>query len=196
MNSGKLDQSRWNDIRAGNEQAFSALFFRYSDQLLSYGYMIIQDRELIKDCIQELFLDVWRRQDSLPELEKVHYYLLKAFRRILLRRMKQDERRRYDYLLNRELYDSSREDELVQEEADFQQCQYLADKVNALPNRQKEIIYLKYYEDLAYEEICEIMGIKHQAAWNLISRAIKTLRSRVAERQTLLLLLSLSLLSG
>ena len=185
MNSRKLDQSLWNEIRAGSEQVFSDLFFRYSDLLLNYGYLVAKDRELIKDCIQELFLDVWRRQEALPEAVKVRYYLLKAFRRVLLRRIQQDARRRYDPVPDPDLFDLSREDDIAQSESAYLLRTYLAGKVNELPPRQKEIVYLKYYEDLSYEEICEIMGIRQQAAWNLISRAVKTLRTLVADRQML-----------
>jgi RNA polymerase sigma factor (sigma-70 family) len=194
MNSSKLDQSLWNDIRAGNQQAFSTLFFKYSDLLLNYGYLIVKDRELIKDCIQELFLDIWRRQSALPELEKVRYYLLRAFRRVLFRRMKQDEQRRYDHTIVEDMYELPREADIAQSETEHLRRQYLAGKVNALPKRQREIVYLKYYEDMSYEEICGIMGIQHQAAWNLISRAVKTLKSMVGDRQALLFLFSLFLL--
>ena len=45
MDSGKLDQSLWNDIRAGSERAFSTLFFRYSELLLNYGSMIVKEKE-------------------------------------------------------------------------------------------------------------------------------------------------------
>jgi RNA polymerase sigma factor (sigma-70 family) len=45
-----------------------------------------------------------------------------------------------------------------------------------LPSRQKEIIYLKIYQNLGYEEISEIMGINYQVSRNLFSQSIKSLR--------------------
>ncbi|MEZ4775742.1 MAG: sigma-70 family RNA polymerase sigma factor [Bacteroidia bacterium] len=186
MDTRTNDQVIWNEFRKGNERAFSLLFFRYSDLLLSYGYALAKDRELIKDCIQELFLDIWKRREQLGELEKVNHYLLKAFRRIVLRRVRQDEKRRYMYNPADEFFDLPTEEQIILNEADNFLSEYMADKINHLPQRQKEIIYLKYYQNLSYDEIGEIMGLQQQAAWNLFSRAVNRLREMIPNRRHIL----------
>lgn len=45
-----------------------------------------------------------------------------------------------------------------------------------LSNRQKEIIYLKFYQELNYDEVSEIMNINYQAARNLLYQSIKSLK--------------------
>jgi RNA polymerase sigma-70 factor (ECF subfamily) len=49
-----------------------------------------------------------------------------------------------------------------------------------LSSRQKEIIYLKYYQNLSYEEVSEIMNINYQVARNLLYQAIKSLKTILA----------------
>jgi RNA polymerase sigma-70 factor (ECF subfamily) len=61
--------------------------------------------------------------------------------------------------------------------------------LNNLTNRQKEIVYLKYYQNLSYEEVSEIMKINYQAARNLLYQTIKTLRSLLAGAIDLFLLM-------
>ncbi|MDX2250059.1 MAG: sigma-70 family RNA polymerase sigma factor [Bacteroidia bacterium] len=184
MHARRNEQIIWNEFRQGSERAYSLLFFRYSDLLLSYGYAITSDREQIKDCIQELFLDLWRRKEQLSELEKVQHYLLKAFRQILLRRIKQDEKRRLGVFSDR--FDLPVEEHIIHNESDTYRSEFLFGKIENLPQRQKEIIYLKYYQNLSYDEICEIMGLQQQAAWNLVSRAINKLREMIADRRYIL----------
>lgn len=186
MDTRTNDTVIWNEFRKGNERAFSLLFFKYSDLLLSYGYALTKDRELIKDCIQELFLDIWKRREQLGDLEKVNHYLLKAFRRILLRRARQDEKRRYMHNFADEYFDLPTDEQIVLSEAEHFRSEYLADKINHLPQRQKEIIYLKYYQNLSYAEIGEIMGLQQQAAWNLFSRAVNKLREMIPNRRYIL----------
>ena len=176
-----LDQKIWHDIRNGNAQAFNKLFFDYSNPLLSYGLTITGDRELIKDCLQELFLDIWNRKAQLPEVKVVKYYLIKSFRRILFRKLKQNSKN--TRLISEDAqfpvseHTLAHEELIIADENDIFRNKALINCVNALPSRQKEIIYLKYFQGFSYEEISEIMGIGNQASWNLLSRAIKKLRA-------------------
>ncbi|MEZ4829365.1 MAG: sigma-70 family RNA polymerase sigma factor [Bacteroidia bacterium] len=186
MNSRRNDLTHWNEFRQGSERAFSLLFYRYSDLLLNYGYTLTHDRDLIKDCIQELFLDLWRRKNQLAELEKVNAYLLQAFRRVLFRKIRQDEKQRFFQAGSDAGVILPPEDHLIEAESEHIRNEYIADKLNHLPQRQREIIYLKYYQNLTYEEIGEIMGLQQQAAWNLFSRAIHKLREIMTDHRYIL----------
>ena len=188
MAKGLHDQVLWNDIRQGSEQAFSELYFRYDDLLLSYGYTLIKDRELIKDSIQELFLDIWKRRNTSLVPEKVNRYLLKAFRRLLLRRINQDKKKLKEKETTGDITENPEEDHLIAQESENHQHKYLSQMISTLPNRQREIIYLKYYQGFTYEEIALIMGIQHEAAWNLLSRAIGKLREQAIDVKHILCL--------
>lgn len=175
------DGEIWNEIRQGQEKALSELFFRYSDLLLSYGYTICKDRDLIKDCIQDLFLDIWRRRTKLSQVEQIKYYLFSALRRLILRRLKTDEKRRIIDDPYRDISSQSPEEIRIQGESKELQKQYFSNKLKNLPERQREIIYLRYYQGLSHAEIGQIMQIKKQATWNLLSRAVKKLREIIQD---------------
>jgi len=185
------DAEIWKEIKQDHQGALSELFYRYSDLLLSYCLTITQDRDLIKDCIQELFLDIWKRRDKLAEVEKVKYYLLSVIRRILLRRLKADERKLQIELPHLETSSRSEESKTIEKESLQNQQLYMAEKINLLPERQKEVIYLRYYLGMSHDEICEIMDIRKQAAWNLLSRAIKKLRDIIEDPRTSIILLNI-----
>lgn len=178
------DRALWNAMKAGSEAAFATLLARYDQRLFRYGYSLTPDRELIKDGLQELFLSIWRRRQEQACPEKVLPYLLSSLRRILLRRIRQDARRLVQVQpLPKEEQDEPQEYFLIQAETEETQRAYLAQKIQALPRRQREIIYLRFYQELSYPEIADVMGIKQQAAWNLLSRALKTLKQATSDRK-------------
>ncbi|MEM7655179.1 MAG: sigma-70 family RNA polymerase sigma factor [Bacteroidota bacterium] len=183
MNSPKPTSVEWQALRQGSRPGFSTLFFQYSDELLRYGYRIHPDRELLKDCIQELFLSIWQRRDHLPELVNEHAYLLQAFRRLLLRRIKQDEQNRFERDSLKVTFELPKEEWANLPESQQHLKSFIAATIDNLPRCQREIVYLKYYEGFTYDEICEIMGIKPQAAWNLVSRAVTRLRLLISDRR-------------
>ena len=74
----------WSQVREGDESAFEELYNLYADSLLAYGMKFTPDREQVKDIIQDLFVRIIKRHDSLPEVENVKAYLLHAFRNNLL----------------------------------------------------------------------------------------------------------------
>ncbi|MEL6673128.1 MAG: sigma-70 family RNA polymerase sigma factor [Bacteroidota bacterium] len=172
----KRDEEIWVAIKENQEKALSALFMKYKSPLLNYGYTITQDRELLKDCIQELFVDLWRRKDKLGHVEKVKSYLFSSYRRLILNRLKVDQKwLRLTHPHANQLIESPEEVTIGTESEEILK-RYVKRKINQLPRRQKEIIYLYFYSGLSHDAIAEMLGIKKQASWNLLSRALKKLK--------------------
>ena len=57
----------WRAFRAGDEKALITIFGRFSRPMYNYGYKIASDRELVKDAIQELFIDIWQNRERFEE---------------------------------------------------------------------------------------------------------------------------------
>ncbi len=182
MNANKKDLEMLRGIQRGNKEMLSRLFYLYQDELFTYGYAITKNREIIKDSIQDLFLDIWNRRERIPDVILLKPYLLKAFRRILLRKIKNDMNHPALYNYEFDEIEPSPEEYLMQIENNQSQRDYFSQKIALLPSRQKEIIYLRYYQDLSYDKIADIMDISPQAAWNLISRALKKLKSLIRNK--------------
>lgn len=169
------DEDLWGKIHEGDDRALAELFDRYSNRLLRYGYTLTQDREVIKDCIQELFLDLWKRRLRIKTIHKVEHFVFKAFRRLIIR--KTSRFIGLDETVSRQRESTpSPEEQLIEEETLKIQQEYLFEKIHTLPPRQSEIIFLRYYQGLGHKEIGEIMDLQPQGTWNLLSRAIKRLK--------------------
>ena len=181
--SDDTDEMLWYRFKTGSERDFARLFDRYSNLLFSYGLTIESDRDLVKDCIQDLFVALWQQRRQLADVKSVKIYLITALRRSLLkhkvasRRTKQQQA---DYAVSANVSSCPADGALLSLENVALQDQLLMKAVNQLPNRQREAVFLRFYEALSYEEISAVMSLGYQVVRNLVHRAMKTLRSELA----------------
>jgi len=171
----------WNDFREGNETAFTILFDLYSDSLFRYGIKFVIDDDLVKDCIQDLFIKLHKNHANLAPTNNPLLYLFKALKNSILDALEaKDNRITYfpqdelpfwvDYKLNNQLEDNENDEEIKE----------LFNKViNMLTPRQKEAIYLHYQSELSYEEIAQLLDINCQSVRNLVHRAVEKIRAEM-----------------
>ncbi len=155
------------------------LYEAYVDLLYAYASRYTKDKEVILDCIHDLFIDLhtWRR--NLATEVNVRYYLLSSMRRKLLTAAKKASRTSLQGDMMQFSVDfetESVQSAIIATEQEQQLYRQLAKHLNQLPARQKEIIYLKYHCDLSYEEIAAIMQISVPTCRTLAYRAIKQMR--------------------
>ena len=178
-----MDELVWHRFKTGSERDFARLFERYSTLLFKYGLTIESDRDLVKDSIQDLFVALWQQRRQLAEVKSVKIYLITALRRSLLkhkvanRRTKQQQT---DYAFSIDAESHPADGALLSLESTALQDELLMNAVNQLPNRQREAVFLRFYEALSYEEISTVMTLGYQVVRNLVHRAVKTLRSELA----------------
>jgi RNA polymerase sigma factor (sigma-70 family) len=67
----------------------------------------------------------------------------------------------------------------------------IRDAINRLPERQKEVIYLRYILDFKNEEIAQIINITHQAVRNTLYKAIENLRKTISKEDLILFVMIL-----
>jgi RNA polymerase sigma factor (sigma-70 family) len=177
----------WDAFRNGDRDAFAVLFRQHYETLFRFGGKFTTDTELLEDSIQELFIECWQAKSRAPVLS-VKAYLLKSLKYKLLKSFRK-KGKLVPLLDNGEAhFEFSHEDLLIaKQENDEKKRQVLA-ALGRLSSRQKEIVYLKYYQNLSYEEVSEIMNINYQAARNLLYQAIKSLKHILVLSLELLLL--------
>lgn len=153
------------------------LFRNHYEQLFRYGTKFTANTGLLEDCIQELFIGLWQAKTRAPVIS-VRAYLLKSLKYKLL---KENRRNRVvgPVTDGDRSFEFSHENMMIAGEEDREKTQRVIKALAGLTGRQKEIIYLKYYQELSYGEVSEIMNINYQAARNLLYQAIKSLRSRL-----------------
>jgi RNA polymerase sigma factor (sigma-70 family) len=177
----EAERKMWQACMAGDEEAFAHLFYRHHKKLCNYGYKIIPDKDLIQDCVQELFITLWHNRQKLVYTDGIYFYLIKSLRGKLLRLLKKQKKFSLQPLppdFAPVEFTFSPEDGLILDESQQEQQDQLLKALNALPSRQKEILYLKFFNNLSYLEIAELLSVNYQVVRNYAYKAIKSLRQK------------------
>lgn len=168
----------WDEFVRGDEDNFKKIFEIYYNGLLGYGTKICQNPDLVKDSIQELFMYIWERRKDLDHIDSPNVYLYVSLRRKILKKLKKKEK-----LDSFEKVDDSlsivfsKEDLIILDEVKYQNKEKLHQALNQLTDRQKEVLYLYFYNGMSFGEIEEILSIKRQSVYNNIYRSMEALRS-------------------
>ena len=168
----------WKAFLQGNEHAYAFIYQNYFSRLYSYGKRFTSDEGLIEDAIQLLFTQLWKNRANLNPTASVQNYLYKSFRRKVLRLLQKKDKRMEAPLLENSQFNTTLSPELqfIQDD-DLQLIQdQLQSAFYQLTDRQREAIYLKYYEKLSNDEIARIMEVDVNAIYNLVYKGIRKLK--------------------
>lgn len=174
------DKVVWNSFKNGDKDAFATLYYRYFKFLIQKCFRLSSDKKLIEDCIHDLFLEIWSNKVNLVTPDSVKAYLLCSTQRKLVRQIKKSRNYTHeDGVAPEKLMCFSIEDQLISEE-------YLLDKkkeinlaLETLTKRQREVIFLRYYDNLSYIEIALRMAISTDSVYNLVSKALDNIQNCV-----------------
>ena len=190
------DTQIWDEFRVGNSNAFEIIYERNIKILANYGKRICSDDEMVKDAIQDLFIDLWRNKANLQTTESIKFYLIKAYRRNLIKKIvasKKLETHDDTHGANNGQFELSHEISIIEAELEEEMLGQLNSSLNELPSRQKEALFLRFYTGLNYTEISRIMEVNQQSAYNMVFRALEVLRVKMAYTLSGLLLALLSI---
>ncbi|SHE77788.1 RNA polymerase sigma factor, sigma-70 family [Mariniphaga anaerophila] len=174
------NEELWNKVRSGNEKAYSLLYQKYANELFSFGSRLSPDRELVKDCIQNIFVRIFQNRKNLAATSNVRFYLMLALKNELYQAFRKDKNVSFAEFNPSFLVTYTVNNQAVDDEETRARLEEIARMLNVLPPRQKEIIYYRFIEELSLDEIGQMMGINYQSAQNLIQRALKKLRLEFA----------------
>lgn len=173
------DKVMWQRFLAGEVEAFDYLMSSHFRSLFHYGSKFSKDREFVKDCIQDLFLALWEKRENLSSDIAVKPYMMASLRRLMHRSQQTRSRLATDEFDSQEgIFDVefSVEQDYIEQESTLELTQKLKKILDDLPRRQKEVVYLKYYQELERNQISEIMEVSPQTVSNLLQIAIKQLQ--------------------
>lgn len=166
-------------LQNSSAQALDDLFRNYYSMLYNYCFSICHDADLTKDCIQEMFIYLWEKRENLSEVKSVRAYLQISLRRLVFKNLakrKTDLDRKAELKNDQPPVVFSAEDLIIFQEIDEQSRQNLKSAVQEIPERMREALYLKTYDNLSHKEIADVMNISYQAARNYVSEALQRLR--------------------
>lgn len=178
----KCDEVIWNTLRNNNKDAFAVIYYRFFNTLLHKGLQISSDKELVKDCIHDLFLEIWINKINLATPISVKSYLIVSLRRKIMRKLKKSRSIQTEMIRLPQEFVNSKEDQIISEQLMHDQKFMIMKAVNSLTKRQKEAIQLKYFSNLKYEEIAGMMSISTDSVYNLVSKAIINLQKGLTKK--------------
>ncbi|WP_375445107.1 RNA polymerase sigma factor [uncultured Fibrella sp.] len=183
------DAALWDDFLTGNRAAYAYMYERYAKTLYNYGYKIAQNRQVTEDCLQDLFLNILETRDRLGRTDSIKFYLMRSLRREIVRRLQAEQRFDPDPDALDFQVEFHYEPTWLDSQISAEQSAALLVELNALPPRQKEALFLKYFDNLSYEEIAGVMNIEQSSAYKIIYKAIAALQKRVGNSVLMLLLM-------
>ncbi|HMQ06845.1 MAG TPA: sigma-70 family RNA polymerase sigma factor [Saprospiraceae bacterium] len=168
----------WKSLKRGDKHALEIIYKNEVNHLYNYGIRFTQDRHLILDAIHDTFEEIWKRRKNLsPEVSIRPYLMTSVRRRIVVLIQKNSAGPRMDtFFLNLEDNQQNVEKQWIDFENQSLNQNKLEKALRVLSTRQKEAVYLKFYENLSYEEIGNIMGIHYQSIRNLVTQALKKMK--------------------
>ena len=165
-------------FQAGNMAAFSQLYDLHINILFNYGLKLTIDKELLKDCIHDIFVKLYTKKEELGTIDNLKSYLFISLKNKLC-----DELRKRMYMSDTTIEDVNAvaptdvEDDYMEEEQRKNEFSLVKRLLDQLSPRQREALTLYYIEEKKYEDICEIMNMNYQSVRNLMHRGLTKLRS-------------------
>ncbi len=173
----------WDDFRGGSQEAFSQLYELFAADLYRYGYNLVRNKQLVEDCLHELYLHLHTKRSQLGPTDNIRFYLYRSLRRRLTDALtKLNKFDSDDYAFdNAEFLIQPYESDLIEQQTLERRKQIVVAELNKLPKRQKEILYLVYMKGLTYQQAADVMEITMKSVYNTINVALTTLRSYIKE---------------
>jgi RNA polymerase sigma factor (sigma-70 family) len=175
-----MNQSHWWSLFIqGDKHAFSEIFLASHDNLFRYGMKLTRDPELINDCIQNLFLKLWKNRNNLKPVLDIKPYLFKSLRHHIIDIL---ELKRQTLPIDQDIeelfiVEYTAEDFMISRQVEKETQEKIIQLLNQLTPRQRHAIYLRYFEEMEFETIAQIMDMHVQSVRNLISRGLQLMRN-------------------
>jgi RNA polymerase sigma factor (sigma-70 family) len=175
----------WDQFRSGDQQAFAVLYSHFVQPLYTYCMGITNDKDLIKDSLHDLFVEIWKNHASLGPTTSVKFYLMASIKRKIVRQLEsqlknQNHHEAYQYQFMEDMPSAERQLVMVEEEHMSHKTMYAS--LNKLSKRQKEAITLKYFENMDTDQISEQMNINPQSVYNLIFGALRVMKEHMSSK--------------
>lgn len=172
------DKELWSKLINGDEDALAFIYNTYFPSLYKYGMKIFTESGVVKDCIHDLFAALWFSRERLSGTDSIKYYLFASLKRRIVRHSRPGLLHR---LLETAVSAPSVEQTIIEEQSSQERSKKLENVIKKLPKRQKEILYLRYYEGLTTQETADIMSLSIDSTYVLLSKALNYLRKHSDE---------------
>ncbi|WKN31951.1 sigma-70 family RNA polymerase sigma factor [Porifericola rhodea] len=166
----------WLSLKGGKSEALAEIYEEHIDEMFRFGMALKPNKSFINDCIQEVFVELWKYRHSLSPTNNIKLYLFKSLRNRIYHNLKLENRQLSDDYITDTILVPSHEQLIINAQRDQELQKKLAISIDKLPLRQKEVIHYLFFEKYSYEETSHLMSISIRAAYMLAWKAISSLR--------------------
>ncbi len=183
-----IDKQIWQNILNGDQLAYEQIYYEYFKKFYNYGKKFTTDTTLIEDSIQEVFLEIWNKRERIAQIDSPNSYFFSTFRFMLLQKIQQTKRT-IQATYSEDDIEFSRELQIIAHETDSELHKKLAEALDSLTPRQREAIFLRFYEGLSYEEVATVLNITVKATYKIMARSLTSLKDLLGASFLLAMLL-------
>jgi len=172
------DTQLWQQFKDGQQSAYAAIYKGHADYLLRYSYRITSNELVIEDAIHDLFVEIWKNRSTIGSTDNIRAYLTVALRRKIIKAIQKKQKTDSDKTPEELNFQTELaiDEIMIATERSAEWTQKLQSAMAKLSDRQREILYMKYYSQMNNDEISEALGINNQSVRNLAYRSIEQLK--------------------
>ena len=174
------DAACWRQLKNGNAEALGWLYDTYIDRLFHAALKMTDNRELAKDALQDIFIEISQYRAGIGDVKHSYSDLVKVLKSIILKKVKRK-------VIINELPENEQglaetnniEEIIISSERVTEQKSRLNIALAQLTSRQKQVVRLRFFEGLTYEQIAVKLSMNYQSVNNLAFRAMINLRKQM-----------------
>lgn len=175
-NHNTSDHNLWMNFINGNDDCFEVLYKKYADVLFRYGIQFTSNGDIVKDAIHDVFVKLYNDRQHLKAEANIKFYLFTCLKNRLYNLLKRDLFFDKIDLEEAEFLDPGAEDLVTNALSQKEMQRTVRFVLDLLSDRQREIIYYRYIEELSIEEIAALTEMNYQSVQNSIQRSLKRIR--------------------
>ncbi|MDR1882938.1 MAG: sigma-70 family RNA polymerase sigma factor [Prevotella sp.] len=166
----------WDNFLSGNKDAYNLIYEKYSKRLLVQGLQFTPDRDLVKDAVHDVFVNIYRNRAKLGTVGNIKVYLFIALRNSIITSLKKRGQcfdRLGEMPEDFTVGSDSIEEEYISKEYKIEKQRLVSKILSLLPVRQREVVHYRFFESMSIDEISELMNMNYQSVQNLLQRSLK-----------------------
>ncbi len=180
-------------LAKGDVTAIDILYRLYFKRLKQYGLQIVGSHhsDLVTAVIQEFYMWLVKNHQKMAVIEDFELYLFKSVRLNILSSLKKQEKRdglfqnHIDITQHTQIQSiPSPEAQFITQENEQLQKDLIRSVLDKLPTYQKEVLYLRYFQNYSYKDIGEILSVSEQVARNYAYRAVKGMKGQLGQNES------------
>lgn len=158
-------------------QEFKSIYFPLDAKLYRVAFYILESEDDAKDAVQDLYVKLWNSRDMLDTVLNPQAYAQSALRNICIDKIRSAEVRNAESV--EEKYDLADSADIDKEMIDKERLKMAMTLIDELPEKQREVICLRIFEEMEYDEIAERTGLSQTNLRVLLCMARQTIKRKI-----------------